>query len=249
MAGDHAALVGDSAALIERTRLLLEDARTRLVPTVDRPARRPRPPTVPLRLALSVPAAVGLFLLGVAVSEISHGPTDRALSVASPAPPAVAMAPSTTTAPVSTAPSPPLWVTIPRLGSKAYVDAEVRVIPDGPEKGLLEAPPNYHDLGWFRQIDGGLLVLDGHVGYHSDPGPLAFIGSLKPGDQVILGNQSSQQSFRVQVTGHTLKGQLPAQYFSSSYDSDVMLITCDFQSPFSNGHFADNVYVVAEPGK
>jgi len=252
---DVEALFGDSAELIERARLLLLDARTRLeaadeVPKAESaPAHRAR--RRPIRLAITAPAAAGLLLLGISVGELanSSGPTQTALSVrTSPTDsPARAIAPSSGAPAAPPAPV-PTWLSIPRLHAQATVAGEVKVISGGPENGLLSAPPNYHDLGWFRRSAGGVLVLDGHVGYRKDPGPLAFIGSLKPGDQVILGTQSGDQLFRVQVVGHSPKGRLPSQYFTDTYGADLMLITCDYSSPFTSGHFADNVYAVAAPG-
>jgi sortase (surface protein transpeptidase) len=127
------------------------------------------------------------------------------------------------------------------------VAGEVYVQTTGPEAGLLDAPSDYHQLGWYRHGDSGALVLDGHVGYRSDPGPLAFIGSLAPGDKVTVSFASGERAFQVTVVGKALKGQLPQQYFSDQYDQDLMLITCDYTSPFEAGHFLDNVYVVAAP--
>lgn len=250
---DVEALFDDSAVLIERARLLLLDARVCLeaaeAPTAGLvPAQRTR--RRPIKLVVTAPAAAGLLLLGIAVGELanSSGPAETALSVRTTAPTdSPAIAPSIGAPVVPSAPV-PTWVSIPRLDAKATVASEVQVISGGPENGLLSAPPNYHDLGWFRRSAGSVLVLDGHVGYRRDPGPLAFIGNLKPGDQVILGTRNGDQLFRVQTVGHVLKGRLPSQYFGDSYGADLMLITCDYSSPFTGGHFEDNVYAVAAPG-
>ena len=252
---DVEALFDDSAELIERARLLLLDARACLDAADEAPKVRPTPVRPPrrasIRFVMTAPAAAGLLLLGIAIGELanSSGRSETALSVRTPAPtvsPVQVIAPSSEDPVVPQAPV-PTWVSIPRLDAKAAVASEVQVISGGPENGLLSAPPNYHDLGWFRRSAGSLLVLDGHVGYGRDPGPLAFIGSLKPGDQVILSTRSGDQLFRVQTVGHVLKGRLPSQYFTDAYGADLMLITCDYSSPYSGGHFADNVYAVAAP--
>ena len=272
---DFEELVGASDALLVETRRLLEEARLYLrgdprrgpdgapdldaapggpeMPGPDGSASSPRSQRrMPLLWVGTLMASVGVVLFGVAVLELSQGPAQQALQVGASAP-LQAHAPATVASgshpnPVPS-PPPPLWVSIPRLNARAPVEGEVQVFPDGPEKGLLSAPPNYHDLGWFRQFGGGILVLDGHVGYRNDPGPLAFIGSLRSGDEVIVGNQSSQLAYEVTVVATAVKGQLPPEYFTAPYSRDVMLITCDYASPFSNGHFADNVYVIAEPVK
>lgn len=200
-----------------------------------------------------VPAATGLVLLGVALAQLTGSPDQHSLSVALNKAPAPIPAPVTLPAagPASSVPGPPppapISVTVPRLGTTALVAGEAQVQTSGPEKGLLTAPLNYHDLGWFRQGDRGILVLDGHVGYRNDPGPLAFIGSLERGDTVVVVTGLGQQSYQVETVAEAPKGGLPSKYFTSAYAADVMLITCDYNSPFSNGHFADNVYVIATP--
>jgi hypothetical protein len=251
----------ESARLVAETLRLLAEARLRIQSTPERPVRVPAPVdrrrarTRTLRRAVAtVPAAAALVLLGISIGELSHGANENALSVGISGPPAQ-VTPAVTAPPVNSQqalpavpPPPPLSVSVPRLGIKAPVVGEVQVQTAGPEVGLLGAPPNYHDLGWFRQSEAGLLVLDGHVGYRNDPGPLAFIGELKPGDEVVVATQSGQTDYAVEVVARAVKGQLPSQYFAPAFSADVMLITCDYTSPFSDGHFADNVYVVAQPG-
>jgi hypothetical protein len=109
------------------------------------------------------------------------------------------------------------------------------------------APSDYHSLGWYEHGSAGVLVVDGHVGFGSGAGPLAYIGSLRPGDLTAVKFGSGTRSFQVVTVVRVRKGDLPARYFTSSYTGDLMLITCDYQSAFHDGHFADNVYVVARP--
>lgn len=206
-----------------------------------------------LRALAMVPAATGLVLLGVAASQLTGSPDQHSLSVALNQAPAPVPEPTTLPAGVSASSTlrvpapPPISVAVPRLGTTASVVGEAHVQTSGPEKGLLTAPPNYRDLGWFRQDDRGILVLDGHVGYRNDPGPLAFIGRLQRGDTVVVATKLGRQSYQVEAVADAPKGGLPPEYFTAAYDSDVMLITCDYNSPFSDGHFADNVYVIATP--
>lgn len=101
--------------------------------------------------------------------------------------------------------------------------------------------------GWYRNGVSGALVIDGHVGFGSGPGPLAYIGSLVPGDLVVVGSAAGPRTFRITQVDHAPKGQLSSRYFSAAFDGQLMLITCDYQSPFHAGHFLDNVYVLASP--
>lgn len=264
---DAAALLAASRQLIAEARRLLADApidtsRPPSGPVLYRPLTDAKAPFTgsaaepvqgfPWRLVGLVPAAAGVALLAAGLASLTGDHTDHGRLVQTQRPsPATALAPP----PPNTAASSegaaafqiPLSVSVPRLHSDASVAGEVYVQTTGPEAGLLGAPSDYHQLGWYRHGDSGALVLDGHVGYRSDPGPLAFIGSLAPGDKVTVSFASGERAFQVTVVGRALKGQLPQQYFSDQYDQDLMLITCDYTSPFEAGHFLDNVYVVAAP--
>jgi sortase (surface protein transpeptidase) len=142
----------------------------------------------------------------------------------------------------------PKLVSIPRLGVSARVVAQVRVQTSGPEKGLLSAPRDFHLLGWYDHENKGVLVIDGHVGYAAGAGPLAYIGSLSKGNSVTVKYATGKSvTYAVADVVAVKKGGLSPAYFSSAYNGDIMLITCDYQSAFHNGHFADNVFVIAKP--
>lgn len=142
---------------------------------------------------------------------------------------------------------PPTSVSIPHLHVTAPVVERVGVIRSGFEAGLLSAPANYHHLGWYEHATTGVMVIDGHVGFASGAGPLAYIGELTPGDQVIVHYGTTARTFVVASLGSVVKGNLSPKFFTKSFDGDVMLITCDYQSPLHNGHFEKNVYVIARP--
>jgi hypothetical protein len=144
---------------------------------------------------------------------------------------------------------PPLEVAIPRLGVEAPVVEQVGVIKSGPEKGLLSAPADYHVLGWFSNGGTGVLLIDGHVGFAAGAGPLAYIGELSDGDAVVVRYAGYVRTYAVAQVVAVRKGSLAAGYFTRRYTGDVMLITCDYQSPFRDGHFADNIYVLAVPAR
>lgn len=268
-AGDTAALLASSRELIAEARRILAEAPTahagsRVEPVLyrslpDDPGFLTRPigePTHGLsrRLLALVPAAAGVALLGAGLAALTGSHTDHALTVELQRPsggagttqPPLTSPPTSTPAAVSE-PEAPASLSVPRLRTHAAVAGEVHVQTTGPETGLLDAPTDYHQLGWYRHGDTGALVLDGHVGYRNDPGPLAFIGSLAAGDVIVVSFPSGDRAFAVSVVGRAVKGALPQQYFSDQYDQDLMLITCDYTSPFRAGHFADNVYVVASP--
>ena len=268
--------VADAAALLAGSRELIEEARRILAGTYaeDEPVptapnmrgfpggvQLPEPEAAPRgawrrRLVAGVPAGAGIALLAAGLAAFTGGSPQHALTVDSRGP---GLQPSgqvqasrnqVPSVPVTSAPiEAPVSVSVPRLHTQAVVAGEVQVETSGPEAGLLDAPPDYRQLGWYRHGDTGALVIDGHVGYRSSPGPLAFIGSLAPGDRVTVGFPSGDRVYTVKDVARAAKGLLPQQYFTSEYDTDLMLITCDYTSPFRAGHFEDNVYVVAVPAQ
>jgi hypothetical protein len=147
----------------------------------------------------------------------------------------------------SSVPQAPEEVSIRRLGVTAPVVEQVSVLTSGPERGLLGAPSDFHQLGWYMHGTSGVLVIDGHVGFAAGAGPLAYIGMLSRGDQVLVRFADRTRTYTVVAVEEALKGQLSPRYFSPAYDGQLMLITCDYQSPFSNGHFADDIFVIATP--
>lgn len=247
----------DAALLLAEARLLLAQAqelwspdppaRVTSPPASRRPAPRRRVTVVGVTIAVAACAGLGLTAGGASglVSARAAHPDYPAPHLADRPPTPAPVLPPPTTDPLSDAV--PTAVSIPRLGSTAPVVQPVRVLTSGLEKGLLSAPDDYHDLGWFRASTGGLLIVDGHVGFRANPGPLTYLGQLQQGDTVVVSYGASSRSYRVAAVASILKGELPASYFSAAYDGWLMLITCDFDSPFHAGHFANNVYVLASP--
>lgn len=260
-AREAALLLGEARALLEETRAILAQPS---VEVADAPPKE-QPPLRSRRFR--VPASRGLWrrlpvvAVGCAGVALTAAGADGLLSAQGQTPAPGPVAPARL-APVAAAPPAsanrsflpvtltgiPLSVSVPRLGSTAAVTSEVAVEASGPERGLLTAPANYHQLGWYRHGASGVLVIDGHVGFRQDPGPLAYIGQLVPGDTVVVAYNVGPRSYRVTQVARAVKGQLPPGYFSAPHDGQVMLITCDYTSTFQAGHFADNVYVVTSPG-
>lgn len=272
-----ALLLGDARNLLDDAQVLLHGAQVLValtpapVTTGTRPAKANvekadggRSAVAGLRRgnfgvrSISAVAAGGIGITVIAVSAVSlmagnhHRPTTRPISAAAhptptnPRPPGPAQAATSTTVPVP-APEIPQSVTVSRLASTATVAGPVVVQTSGPEQGLLTAPDDYHQLGWYRHDPSGLLVIDGHVGFRANPGPLAYIGELVTGDTLTVTFPSGVRTYQVTTVARAAKSLLPPDYFSAQYDGQVMLITCDYTSAFNDGHYADNVYVVAAP--
>lgn len=218
----------------------------------------PRRHAGPRTISVVVFAGAGFGLIAAAggtwLSNHSNRPVHaQTVSAGLVSPP---VAPPTTGGSTTVVPAAPLpeadtavpqSVEVARLHASATVSGPVVVQPSGPEEGLLSAPADYHDLGWYRNDNTGALVIDGHVGFRQSPGPLAYIGELVAGDTVQVAFPQDVRDFTVTLVGRAVKGQLPPEYFSPQYNGQVMLITCDYTSSFHAGHYADNVYVLAAP--
>jgi hypothetical protein len=144
-------------------------------------------------------------------------------------------------------PGAPEVVTIPALGVRAPIVEEVEVQASGPERGLLSAPPDPLQVGWYRYRDTGALLIVGHVGDQSTAGALAYVGSLASGSSFSVTYARGARSYRVVSIVDVRKGKLSPSLFRPGAVGEVVLITCNYKSPFHNGHFADNVYVVGSP--
>lgn len=141
-------------------------------------------------------------------------------------------------------PGAPETLVIPALDVRAPVVEEVGVQARGPGRGLLTAPSNPVQVGWYRYRDTGALLIVGHVGDQSTAGALAYIGSLATGSTFSLIYARGARAYRVVAVVSVKKGRLSRALFTAPADGEVVLITCDYRSPFHNGHFANNVYVV-----
>lgn len=143
----------------------------------------------------------------------------------------------------------PERLSIPSLGVSAPVTQHVVVQRKGPERGLLTAPSDFHDLGWYRHAGIGALVIDGHVGFAAGAGPLAYIGSMARGASIDVLFNNNWVAYRVTSIERVPKGSLSPKFFTAAYDGELMLITCDYQSPLVAGHFVDNVLALAKPAR
>ena len=138
---------------------------------------------------------------------------------------------------------PPLSLEIPSQAIKARITMRAEIDADG----LLTAPANPRQLGWWN-ASAGMLVLDGHVGFDHIPGTLVNIDQLESGDQLVV-QGAAHLSIRYRVVQTTLipKGGLPSIYFSQKYNGWIMLITCGGSFNTSTGHYRSNVVTLAQP--
>ncbi|WP_405017197.1 class F sortase [Kitasatospora sp. NBC_00070] len=160
------------------------------------------------------------------------------------------------TAPPGTAPgraatgtvAPPVHLTIPRMGVDAPVEAS-GLNADG----TVEVPPMDRpgQVGWYRNGPApgqtGPAVLLGHLDTRKGPAVFGRIRELRPGDRIDLRRQDgSGVSFRVRELRQFPKSEFPTELVYGETDTpQLRLITCG-GSLAGNGHYTDNIIVLAD---
>lgn len=142
---------------------------------------------------------------------------------------------------------PPVRVQIPAIG----VDSALETLALG-EGGRLQAPVDYDLAGWYADgvLPGqvGPAIIAGHVDSPTAPAVFAQIGSLVPGDEIIVTlSDGSALTFAVSDSIQSAKAEFPtAAVYSNVPAPELRLITCGGTFDSSTGHYLDNLIVFAE---
>jgi hypothetical protein len=146
----------------------------------------------------------------------------------------------------------PFMIEIPRLKVKGTIVS----VPTEPD-GALTIPENPKTVGWWEGgakpgADKGTALLAGHINYAGVEGTLARIGTLNPGDTVIIDGLSAgkKTSLKFKITGVRtyLKTALPyQQIFDQNTVSRLAIVTCGGPFDASTGNYLDNIVAYAVP--
>lgn len=187
------------------------------------------------------------FQLAAPMIRSAEAPHGRALPPPSPAPTTSPAGPAAATA---IPPPPPPVVTDPvRLRIPAIaLDAPVIGLGLDPQ-GAVDVPTQWGDVGWYKPgvAPGavGPAVLVGH--YDSKTGPAVFyrLGSVLPGDQlVVVGASGASVTFVVDRLQEVSKATFPAQeVYGPVTRPEIRLITCDGAFDEHTHHYVDNLVV------
>jgi hypothetical protein len=146
--------------------------------------------------------------------------------------------------------SAPTRVRIASLGIDAPVSAVGIDIPHG----VLAVPPAIHRTGWWKDgaapgARSGSILIAGHV--DSATGGVGAFFRLKDaraGARVTVTNAAGRAfSYRVVLVRDFLKRDLPASVYSLRGRPRLVLVTCGGPFIQSEGHYRDNVVLVAVP--
>ena len=198
-------------------------------------------------------AVIGAIVVFVATRDPAAPTVSRVgrLTVTTPSTdPAAAVRATVPTEPPVRAPRPlplPTALVVPAIG----VDASVQPVGVAPGTNAIVVPP-LDRVGWYeyaaRPGASGAAVLLGHVDGRGREGVFFRLGSLAPGNAVqVRFADGSTRMFHVTGRAEYPKSELPADYFSRSGPSRLVLITCGGAFDSSTRHYRDNVVVVAAP--
>lgn len=146
----------------------------------------------------------------------------------------------------------PNRVEIPKL------KAEAPIVPVGTTpQGELDVPINPRVVGWWSPgakpgAKRGTAVLAGHINYSGVTGTLAEIGTLNPGDLVLVFGKhhgsATELTFRITGVRTYHKTHLPyRQIFDQDVAGRLALVTCGGPFDASTGNYLDNIVVYAVP--
>jgi sortase (surface protein transpeptidase) len=141
--------------------------------------------------------------------------------------------------------SEPMAVSIPRIGVRS------RLVRLGLKNGEMETPADPADAGWFTggPTPGALgpAVIAGHVTWNGAREVFYRLGSLRPGDEVIVTRKDGKTAiFTVSRVARFSKERFPSRAVYGQIDhAGLRLITCGGTYDAARHKYADNVIVFA----
>lgn len=141
-------------------------------------------------------------------------------------------------------------IRIPALG------VEARTSEVGVRKGRMQVPGNVARTGRLRQSAAagdliGTTVIAGHVSDRDDrPGAFWKLARIRRGQVVTVWQGGEKLRYRVTaVERFSRTKQLPARFFSTTGEHELVLISCAGRTTTSTGgfHYRQNVVVTAVP--
>jgi hypothetical protein len=146
----------------------------------------------------------------------------------------------------------PSMIEIPKLKSKAPI-VKVGTLAGG----LLQIPDNPKTVGWWYHgakpgARKGTAILAGHINSAGVEGALARIGTIDPGDIVIVDglHDGKRTQVRFKITGvrtYTKKALPYKEIFNQNSVGRLAIVTCGGPFDASTGHYLDNIVAYAVP--
>ncbi|MET7419871.1 class F sortase [Dactylosporangium sp. NPDC005555] len=191
-------------------------------------------------------ALCAAFLSLAACSSPEAAPhTEAAPAQAATQPPAASKPGELTSGPLMVS-SPPVSVSIPKLGvTSSLIDLSTK------SDGTMEVPDDASTVGWFTGAPTpgalGPAVLAGHVDWKGTRGAFYHLATLTPGDEVTVTRlDGSRAVFAVGKVERHPKDAFPTEAVYGPVDHAALrLITCGGEFDASTGHYRDNIVAFA----
>lgn len=193
---------------------------------------------------------------GEAASEALTEPTPTATSDVS----------VTTTAPTPTSGSTPLpavsarAATLPPVREPAVptrmaipsIDAELTITPTGiTSDNAMEIPEDPRVAGWYRYgpdplSDTGAVVVSAHIDSKERVGPLARLGQVSPGDEVVVVTADEEVRYVIERVDSYPKTVIDLDaVFTRDGAPRLHIVSCGGEWDASAGSYEDNIVAVA----
>jgi sortase (surface protein transpeptidase) len=169
-------------------------------------------------------------------------------------PPSPTAAPTpATSVPARPATLPPVRpVAVPTQVAISSIDAELSVVPTGvTADGLMEIPADPRVAGWYRYgpdplSESGAVVVSAHIDSKERVGPLARLGQVSPGDEVVVTTADEEVRYVIERVDSYPKTVIDLDaVFTRDGAPRLHIVTCGGEWDASAGSYEDNIVAVA----
>jgi hypothetical protein len=182
-------------------------------------------------------------------SEALAEPTPTVTS-SPPSPTATSPVPSIAARPATLPPVRP--VAVPTQVTISSIDAELSVVPTGvTPDGLMEIPDDPRVAGWYRYgpdplADAGAMVVSAHIDSKERIGPLARLGQVSPGDEVVVSTADEEVRYVIERVDSYPKTVIDLDaVFTRDGAPRLHIVSCGGEWDASAGSYEDNIVAVA----
>lgn len=217
----------------------------------------------PGRVVAVLAAALLAGLLVYAV--LGRGTPDRitdaaeaSQALAEPTPTVTPPSPTSTPTPATSVPARPATlppvrpVAVPTQVAISSIDAELSVVPTGvTADGLMEIPADPRVAGWYRYgpdplSESGAVVVSAHIDSKERVGPLARLGQVSPGDEVVVTTADEEVRYVIERVDSYPKTVIDLDaVFTRDGAPRLHIVTCGGEWDASAGSYEDNIVAVA----
>lgn len=185
-----------------------------------------------------------------AATSALREPTTASVTTPEPSPEPSATGPTLTARPAT--PSPVSSRAVPSRVVIPSINAELPVVPTGvTADGAMEIPADPRTAGWYRfgpdpTTDSGAMVMSAHIDSRELVGPLARLGEVSPGDEVIVAVAAEEVRYVIERVDSYPKKIIDLDaVFDRAGAPRLHLVTCGGAWDPGTGSYEDNVVAVA----